>query len=1471
MKQFLAGSIIDNLFEVFDKNTSKRTSAQTLAKWLSHFHLKSKSNFENNKANHDSKLSVVINLLQRGLPTKLNFYALDFLVSKSSLLSYKTDDESTYSIVFINKSSDVVDLIFRSLHIVDPRITIDNFSLSYQESWERLGSEFEENFLFSKLPNALGKNGAFILQLIASQRNISSIVSGNININNLQKRVQLNFEEQRTDFSIEFPYHEINKPKGIVVEIDGSQHQNPEQQFLDTERDRAVANCGWNNTLRIKTSEFKTNQIDEKLKSLFVPSITNEYILNLSKNFINPLWNSALSSEVFQLTLIPFAITRIQRAYIEYLSHNSSLLKENSNIKIAVIERDIPCAKVAMDDLNSMIKSLNQLSSNSINLPIVELDIFTTKEFLESKYQADSNAKLLLDFDNKKLYDLVIDISILDRNENPNIIASHAKEIITITSVHYLSAKREVATCDLIQYKPFCSYSNEKGAWEVSDQSFKEGIDYLLKSIFRKREFRPGQLPIMHNALQCKSVIGLLPTGGGKSLTYQLSALLQPGVCLVIDPIRSLMKDQVDGLNRNLIDSCVFINSTLQGEAKRKAMRKFAEGEVQFVFISPERLQMEEFRILLDDMYENGYYFSYCVIDEAHCVSEWGHDFRTAYLRLGENAINFCRTKNLESLPLFGLTATASYDVLADVQRELSGNDESKRLSEEAIVRSEYTKRNELQYIVEEVNIPTGSFNNIWDLKKELSSKKQERVKRLLNTIPDTIAEFQSDHELVFSQNDWENNEKNEQLAFEKMVIEKYDPSNFYQEQNAALIFCPHTKGYFGVTDKFKISKNGMPISREGYYDILSSQPGIKAGYFMGSGSDTDGTAQVIQEESFENQDKFINSELNLMVATKAFGMGIDKEHIRYTIHINYPSSIESYVQEAGRAGRDRKLALSYILFNDQEVKIPSEDEPVDHDFEINMYFHKSSFKGVQKELAVLDELLTEIFFPDRTFELENLINNEFDENVKCNYWERGNNKRLHINLNFNEPLGYIDLSTLNGFPGGSINTELSHKIFPLIKDYIQNQNLNEPAHLWILRSDKQAGIEEILKSKKNGDKFSVTVGFYNNAKERVKTITKWLHDLIDTSFNETLVQKMRADCTDAVAFIEEVCENYQRVTGNELDFELFCNNRDIQRGVQTGTAFSKFMALYNGYRDKLDTEKAIYRLSTLGIIDDYTVNFSTSTFNLIGTKKTENEYKEILRKYLCKYYSEKTSDIRLKSLAKIDEPTPIRKYLNFLVHFVYKEIQKKRKLAMHDMKSACRLGLEKGSVELKDFIDLYFNSKYARSGYSFQNEKGTEILASLPDLTEQGKNDDLKWVWKFIDYVEEDPKAGQIDNTKHLRGACTRMLNNQPDSYTLLLLNAFTLYMLEFKNPRYLQEAESLLLHAFSQIEEKEPNLNDKKLEEIYNQFTELLLDKNLELETQMKKNGFEFDFDSIMIKRYLQPLKNAKNTLIKLNEILN
>jgi len=148
-----------------------------------------------------------------------------------------------------------------------------------------------------------------------------------------------------------------------------------------------------------------------------------------------------------------------------------------------------------------------------------------------------------------------------------------------------------------------------------------------------------------NRALQNKSVIGLLPTGGGKSLTYQLAAMMQPGVTLIVDPLRSLMKDQYDGLIAAGIDSCAFINSTQTKEAKDDAERKMEQSKLLFIFLSPERLSIYKFREKLKNMHELNVYFSYGVIDEVHCVSEWGHDFRFSYLHLGRNLYNYVRAK----------------------------------------------------------------------------------------------------------------------------------------------------------------------------------------------------------------------------------------------------------------------------------------------------------------------------------------------------------------------------------------------------------------------------------------------------------------------------------------------------------------------------------------------------------------------------------------------------------------------------------------------------------------------------------------------------------------------------------------------------------------------------------------------------------------------------------------------------------
>ena len=195
-------------------------------------------------------------------------------------------------------------------------------------------------------------------------------------------------------------------------------------------------------------------------------------------------------------------------------------------------------------------------------------------------------------------------------------------------------------------------------------------MEYFLQSIFRKVTFRDHQIPILNSSLQCKSVIGLLAPGSGKSITYQLSAFLQPGICMIVNPTKSLIKNQVDSLQNNRIDICSGLYTIFDNVNRDELFQQLINGNIQFLHILPDQLRTREFREILRDMYNANQYFSYCVIDEAHCISEWGHDFRTNYLKLVKFAGNNCKTKNLDKLPFFSLTATASYDVITDIRSE---------------------------------------------------------------------------------------------------------------------------------------------------------------------------------------------------------------------------------------------------------------------------------------------------------------------------------------------------------------------------------------------------------------------------------------------------------------------------------------------------------------------------------------------------------------------------------------------------------------------------------------------------------------------------------------------------------------------------------------------------------------------------------------------------------------------------------
>lgn len=352
-----------------------------------------------------------------------------------------------------------------------------------------------------------------------------------------------------------------------------------------------------------------------------------------------------------------------------------------------------------------------------------------------------------------------------------------------------------------------------------------------LKKYFGYDEFRPLQKEIIKLVLSGKDCLVLMPTGGGKSLCFQLPALILDGVTIVISPLISLMKDQVDALRANGI-SADLINSTLSQEEIIDVMDSAKVGKLKILYIAPERLSTQGFEDFLHTLK-----VSLIAIDEAHCISEWGHDFRPEYRNLK------LLRKKFPSIPIVALTATATEKVREDIIKQLDIKDSKVFIS---------------------------SFNRP-NLSYEVLPKK-DSFKLILALL-----------------------------------------KNYHDE--SVIIYC------FSRKDTETLVSN------------LNSQGFKAAAYHAG----LDG------EKRKENQELFIRDEINIMVATIAFGMGIDKPDVRLIIHHSMPKSIEGYYQETGRAGRDGLPARCVLFF--------SYADKFKHDYFIGNMTNLEEQKKVQEKL----------------------------------------------------------------------------------------------------------------------------------------------------------------------------------------------------------------------------------------------------------------------------------------------------------------------------------------------------------------------------------------------------------------------------------------------------------------------------------------------------------------------------------------
>lgn len=332
----------------------------------------------------------------------------------------------------------------------------------------------------------------------------------------------------------------------------------------------------------------------------------------------------------------------------------------------------------------------------------------------------------------------------------------------------------------------------------------------LLKQYFGHDDFRPGQEALIDALLSGQDVLGVMPTGAGKSMCYQLPALMLPGITLVVSPLIALMKDQVSALTQAGIASA-YINSSLSVAQYREVFRRAQTGTYKIIYVAPERLTAGDFL-----RFARGTEISLVAVDEAHCVSQWGQDFRPSYLGIAEFV------GGLPKRPATGaFTATATAHVKADIEKLLS-------------------LRNPLR-------ITTGFDRPNLYFEVAHPKSKDTYLRAFL----------------------------------------------FGKPGQSGIVYCATRKAAESVCDKLRQSS----ISATRYHAGLSD------------------------DERRQNQDDFVYDRARVMVATNAFGMGIDKSNVSFVVHYNMPKNIESYYQEAGRAGRDGAKARCVLLYSAGDVR----------------------------------------------------------------------------------------------------------------------------------------------------------------------------------------------------------------------------------------------------------------------------------------------------------------------------------------------------------------------------------------------------------------------------------------------------------------------------------------------------------------------------------------------------------------------
>jgi ATP-dependent DNA helicase RecQ len=1031
-------------------------------------------------------------------------------------------------------------------------------------NWERIirgdsrGNYFPAKKFYEEIIPKYLSEYLFIQQLLIPETPVNDITQVYSDV----------FKNQQVDFYLPQAY--------LIIEIDGSQHNNSNEK--DHFRDNYTAKYGIE-TVRIKAFDLEaenetfinaigkirlriekviSKQEDRKKRDSTFISL-NDYKDSFKKTYDrnNPY-------------IISTSIIRFQILILELLENGVLKLNENWDIEL-YSDMDNSFAELAIQDLFQWFHPILKLQNIDWKKPS-----YFIKKIHSLKGFSNSNTTIKVDFSILKRY-----TDEFQKHSNIIFIRTDYFDEYRFFKMGNSTSELKFSSFEAYDYFKVSTTTPIKYKLQFGGNNLSEKhLLFLLQNIFLQEKpnlkFNEGQLAIISNAISGNDTIGLLPTGSGKSICYQLSAILQPAISFVVCPIKSLMYDQKSDLDLCQFNRINIITSDDEAEDKERVQNEFSRGKYFFIFISPERFQLKSFREYFSTVSKD-FNFAYAVIDEVHCLSEWGHDFRTAYLNLSKTIKKLCN-----NFTFIGLTATASVNVLKDIQIEF-GID-----SLNVKTPIDYTRK-ELEFHVIDDN-----------------GNKLDSVKRVLS-------EF-NDKEDIFSLKG--------------------------KNSRCGIIFTPTVNGAKGC---YSLSK-----TLSTYFDTP-----IK--YYSGS-TPTINTKTIMSNSEFDEhkrnvQNEFKKNQFTLLTATKAFGMGVNKPNIYYTIHYGLPNSMESLYQEGGRAGRDKlrfekEKAKCFVLLSKAEKsqnileqlwrtgttlsnlnKFIENNKNKLGDLGTNLFFFSLGIDVIKEEFLIIQRLHNNYSITNK----KNEIINGKDLSIS--------KQKLEKAIYRLSQLGIIEDWTIQSFfGGGEFEVDYSNFSIKSIKAaLLQTINKYDASFSYesIELEKKYSTYRKILKAPEKYSEFDKIVlillqwsydNFAYNRRQSLKNVYENCCEFADGKINSKEF-KVRLEnyfkFTESTFILQHVAENPKQ---SDKWFEIFYkinkntgSNRFITQKETKALrdSLSRFLESYM-YNPGLDLISGLVRL----ILDDYD--------NIDGRKRFESSLEEI------KQFEQNWIDFILSEILKI-------------------------------------------------------------------------------------------------------------------------------------------------------------------------------------------------------------------------------------------